>query len=170
MEVISRFFDLCLFRASPSDIPASTWLLKVTLLSYFVLSVVVNQLDNTWSASIFISLADIVVMMMAVSLLVSFRGFQARYTQVLTALAGSACCITVVGSPIIWWFFQIEAEQQGASFVLLMMFALLIWSLMVIAQIFRQSLEITSGVSMMVTITYMMVTVAVTGLVKSGVA
>ncbi|PHS22340.1 MAG: hypothetical protein COA83_11930 [Methylophaga sp.] len=169
MEIISRFIDLCLFRASPSDVPASAWLLKITLLSYFVLSLIVNKLDNTWNTSFFVSLADIAVMVIIVGLLLTFRGFQSRYTQVIIALAGAGCCMAIIGFPIIWWFFQIEPEQQTASFALLMMVVLLIWSLMVMAQIFRHSLEVKSATAMLITIAYIMITLVVTGLVMSGV-
>ena len=170
MEIISRFIDLCLFRASPSDIPTSRWLMKVVLLLYFILGVIVNQLDMNWTESLWVSAADVFVMLIVVGLLLSFRGFQARYVQVITALAGAGCCMTIAGFPIIWWFYQIEPEQQATSLALLLMVALLLWGLMVVAQIFRESLEIKSGIAMMVTISYILLTIVVTGLIMSGVA
>jgi hypothetical protein len=170
MEIISRFIDLCLFKGSVSDIPVSPWLMKMTLLVYFILGVMVNQLDASWKISLLVSLADVFVMLIAVILLLNFRGFQARYIQVVTALAGAGCCMTIVGFPIIWWFYQIDPEQQAASFTLLLMVALLIWGLMVVAQIFRESLDIKSGTATMITIAYILLSIVVTGLIMSGVA
>ena len=168
MEIISRFIDLCLFRASPSDLPVSQSLLKITLLSYFALGVIINQLDATWLTSFFVSLADVFIMIMAAYLLLNYRGLQARYTQTLTALAGTGCCISIIGLPILWQFYQLEPEQQAVSFLFLLLVVLLLWSLMITAQIFRNSLGVKPGMAMMLTIMYIIVSMVVTGLIMSG--
>jgi hypothetical protein len=170
MEIILRFIDLCLFRASPSDLPASYNVLKITLLSYFVLAVIVNQLDTTWNISFIISLADVLLMVIIAYLLLNYRGLQSRYTQTVTALAGAGCCMLIVGFPILWWFFQIDSEQQEVSFAMLLMVALLLWSLMITAQIFRQSLEIKAGTATLITLAYVTVSIMITGLIMSGAA
>jgi len=170
MNIASRFIDICLFKAGPSDLPASQSLLKITLLVYLLLAIVINQIDSEWNISLFISLADILFLMVIVAILLKFRGYQSRYIQTLTALAGTGSCIALIGVPIIWWFYQIEAEQQATSIAMLLMVALMFWSLMVMAHIFRQSLEIKAGTAAMLTITYTVVALLVTGLVMSGVA
>jgi hypothetical protein len=169
MKIFSRFIDLCLFRASPSDIPASQQLMKVTLVIYFILTVIVNQLDVSWNTSLLISLADILVMIIFVSLLLNFRNLKVRYVQVITALAGSGCVMTIVAFPVMWWFYQTDPEQQATSFAM-MMIALLIWGLMVVAQIFRHALDVSSGTATIITIVYISISILVTGLVMSGVA
>jgi hypothetical protein len=170
MEIISRFIDLCLFRANPSDLPASPSLLKITLLSYFTLGVIINQLDATWLTSLFVSLADVLIMVMVAYLLLNYRGFQARYTQTLTALAGTGCCISIIGFPILWQFYQLDSEKQAVSFLLLLLVALLLWSLMITAQIFRYSLDVKPGTATMITIIYIIISMVVTGLIMSGAA
>ncbi len=170
MEIISRFIDLCLFRASPSDLPVSHNLLKITLFSYFVLAVIVNQLDTTWNISFIVSLADVLLMVVITYLLLNYRGLQSRYTQTVTALAGTGCCMSIVGFPILWWFFQIDPEKQAVSFAMLLMVALLLWSLMITAQIFRHSLEIKAGTATLITLAYITVSIVITGLIMSGAA
>jgi len=170
MKILQRFIDLCLFKAGPADLPASHALMKITLLVYFILGIAVNSLDSDLNTSLFVSLADVVVMMIATALLLKFRGYQTRYIQTLTAMAGTGSCIALIGFPIIWWFYQIDAEQQATSLAMLLMVALMFWSLMVMAHIFRQSLDIKAGTAAMLTISYTVVTLLVTGLVMSGVA
>ena len=170
MEIISRFIDLCLFRASPSDLPTSPSLLKITLFSYFVLAVIVGQLGSSWNVSFFASLADVLLMIATASLLLNYRSFQTRYTQTVTALAGAGCCISIIGFPILWWFYQIDPDQQVTSFALLLVVALLLWSLMITAQIFRESLEIKAGTATLITIIYAVVSMVITGLIMSGAA
>ncbi len=170
MKIFSRFIDLCLFRASPSDIPASQQLMKVTLVIYFILMVIVNQLDVSWNTSLLISLADILVMIIFVRILLNFRNLKVRYVQVVTALAGSGCVMTIVAFPIMWWFYQTDPDQQATSIAMMMMIALLIWGLMVVAQIFRHALDVRSGTATIITIVYISISILVTGLVMSGVA
>jgi len=50
------------------------------------------------------------------------------------------------------------------------MIALMFWSLMVTAHIFRQSLAIKASTAAMLTIAYTVIALLVTGLVMSGVA
>jgi len=170
MNASLRFIDLCLFKAGPSDLPISQSLLKITLLIYLVISIVINQIDSDLNMSFFVSLTDVLFLMISTMLLLKFRGFQSRYVQTLTALAGSGSCIAFIGLPIIWWFYQIEPEQQATSYVMLLMIALMFWSLMVMAHIFRQSLEIKAGTAAMLTIVYTIIALLITGLVMSGVA
>jgi len=170
MNIALRFVDLCLFKAGPSDLPASQSLLKITLLIYLLMSIMVNQLDSDLNTSLFISLADVLFIMVATGALLKIRGYQARYTQTLTALAGTGICIALLGFPIIWWFYQVPAEQQATSLAMLLMIALMFWSLMVTAHIFRQSLAIKASTAAMLTIAYTVIALLVTGLVMSGVA
>lgn len=170
MEIISRFIDMCFFRAAPSDVPASPSLLTITLLSYFVLSVLINLLDLAWGVGILVSFIDVLIMLVVVKLLLQFRGFQSRYQQTITALAGTGVCMSIVAYPVMWRFYQLEPEQQATSFSMLLMVAVLLWSLMIMAQILRQSLEVRAGTAMMITIAYIAITIVVTGLVMSGVA
>lgn len=170
MNIALRFVDLCLFKAGPSDVPASQSLLKISLLVYLILGIAINRLDNDWSTSLFVSLAEVLLMLSVTGLLLKFRGYPARYNQTITALAGTGSFITIVGFPVIWWFYQIEPEQQATSYVMLLMVALMFWSLMVTAHIFRQSLDIKAGTAAVLTVIYTMITLLLTGLVMSGVA
>jgi len=142
----------------------------MSLFIYLVLSVAINRLDSDLNTSLFVSLAEVFLMMAVTGLLLKFRGHQSRYNQTLTALAGTGSLIAIVGFPVIWWFFQIEPEQQAMSYAMLLMVVLMFWSLMVTAHIFRQSLDIKPGTAAMLTIAYTVVTLLVTGLVMSGVA
>jgi len=170
MNIAAQFINVCLFKSGPSDLPASQSLLRIMLLVYLILGIIVNRLDSDWNTSLFVSVVDVLVLMVVAGLLLKFRGFEARYTQTVTALAGTGSCIAIIGFPIIWWFYQIEAEQQATSYAMLLMVTLMFWSLMITAHIFRQSLEIKAGTAAMLTIAYTVVALLVTGLVMSGVA
>ena len=169
MNIISQYIDLCLFKASPAELPASDSLLKLTLLVYFLTGVALSYIDNSWIISIFTSLADMLFMMIAVALLLKFRGFQTRYQQSLSALAGTGVCIGIVGTPIMIWFNRINEAEQATSLAMIFVLALMFWSLMVTAHIFRQTLEIKPSSASILTVAYTLMSILISGLTMSGV-
>lgn len=170
MIIAQRFFDICLFKAGPADVPASHLLLKITLLLYFVVGVVISRIDNDWDVSLFTSLTDMLVMIIAVWLFLQLRGFKARYQQTVIAMAGAGSCLGILGIPVMFLFHQTNEQQQLTSFTMLLMIALMFWSLMVTAHIFRQALEIKPGMAAVLTIAYTIVSLLIVGLAISGVA
>jgi len=170
MNNILRYIDLCRLKAGPADMPASAMLLKATLLAYLFLGMVISHVDNDWHVSIISSLADTLFMIVAIGLVLHFKGLSARYQQTLIALAGAGIILDLIGLPLIFWLNQIDELEQGSSVALLLMIALMFWSLMVTAHIFRQALDIKSGSAAMITILYTAMSLVVLGLTLSGVA
>jgi hypothetical protein len=132
--------------------------------------VIVSRLDSAWDVSLFTSLADVLVMMVFIWLILSFRGLQKRYKQTLTAMAGVGSCIGIVGIPIVMLFNQVSEQERLSNYTMLLMIAVMFWSLMVTAHIFRFALEIKPGMAAMLTLAYTILSLIVVALVISGVA
>ena len=170
MNIALRFFDICLFKAGPADVPSSHWLLKLTLLVYFILGVIVSRLDSAWDVSLFTSLTDVLVMMIFIWLILTFRGLQARYKQTLTAMAGAGSCIGIIGIPVVMLFNQVGEQERLSNYSMLLMIAVMFWSLMVTAHIFRTALDIKPGMATILTLAYTILSLIAVGLAISGVA
>lgn len=170
MNIILRYIDLCRLKAGPADMPASNKLLKLTLLVYFLLGVIISRIDSTWNVSVISSLADTLFMIAAIGVVLHLKGLAARYQQTLMALAGAGIILDLIGLPLMLWLNQIDKLEQGTSVALLLMIALMFWSLMIIAHIFRQALDIKAGSAAMITIIYTAMSIVVLGLTLSGVA
>lgn len=170
MNIILRYIDLCRLKAGPADMPASSMLLKSTLFAYFLLGIVISRIDSAWDVSIISSLADTLFMSVAIGVMLHLKGLNTRYQQTLIALAGGGIILDLIGLPLMIWLNQIDKLEQGTSVALLLMIALMFWSLMVIAHIFRQALDIKAGSAAMITIIYTAMSLVVLGLTLSGVA
>jgi hypothetical protein len=170
MNIILLYFDLCRLKAGPADMPASDKLLKSTLLAYFLLGIVISRIDSAWDVSIISSLADTLFMMAAIGIMLHLKGLSTRYQQTVMALAGAGIILDLIGLPLMLWLNNIDKLEQGTSIALLLMIALMFWSLMVIAHIFRQALDIKAGSAAMITIIYTAMSLVVLGLTLSGVA
>jgi hypothetical protein len=170
MNIILRYIDLCRLKAGPADMPASSMLLKSTLFAYFLLGIIISRIDSAWDVSIISSLADTLFMIAAIGVMLHLKGLNTRYQQTLIALAGAGIILNLIGLPLMIWLNQIDKLEQGTSVALLLMIALMFWSLMVIAHIFRQALDIKAGSAAMITIIYTAMSLVVLGLTLSGVA
>ncbi len=170
MNIVRSYIDLCLFKASPADLPVSQWLLRLTLLAYFIIGTGIGLIDSPMKISVASSLADTVMMMAALWLMLNFRGMLNRYQQSLTALAGAGCCIGIVGIPVMLLFNQVNTKDQMTSYVMLLMIALMFWSLMVTAHILRDSLDIKPGTAAVLTVIYTVLSLLAVALANSGVA
>ena len=170
MNIILRYIDLCRFKAGPADIPSSNTLLQTTLLVYFLLGIAISRIDSGWSASVMTSLTETLFMVAFIGILLHFKGFQSRYKQTLTALAGAGIILNLVGFPLMIWLNQTDKLDQASSVAMLFIIALMFWSLMVIAHIFRQAINIKAGTAAMLTVVYTILSLLVLGLTLSGVA
>jgi hypothetical protein len=172
MIILLRFIDICIFKAGPADIPASGWLMKLSILCYFVISLLVNTFEHGLLANFLASVVEITFVLLAVKVLLQFRGLANRYLQTVTAIAGTSCCIGIVALPIlgIFHFFAGAEDVRVTVLSVWLMILLTIWSLAVTSHIFEQSLAIKKGTAMVITIAYAIILIMVIRFVIIGVA
>lgn len=170
MILLQRFFQICLFKAGPADLPASHWFLKLVCLIYFGIGVLVSHIDHDWLTSLAASLSDTLLLLAVCGLLLYLRRLHGRFLQTATAMAGTGAIMGLLGLPIFWLYRQVEAQGQVTSLVLLLVLILMFWSLFVTAHIFRHALEIRPGMAAIATVAYTILSVVLVGLTISGMA
>lgn len=170
MTIILRLIDICLFRAGPEDVPARTGLLQMALLAYLLVGVAINLLDTSWTLSLTVSIADLIILLAFIWLLL--RGYQhlPRLNQTLTALTGCSVLLGILVMPFLAVFYQYEETESMASVLLLLLMAMMLWSLMVTAHILRRALDCSAPVAVGWTVLYVIVSIIGSGLVMSAVA
>ncbi len=169
-KVIQRFLQICLFQASPADIPASSKLVNFSIVSYFLVGVLVSHIDHNWIISLVASLADSMMLIIAIKLLLGIRGLSNRFEQTVTAMAGAGAIIGLLSWPVFSVFRVVEPHSQLTSIILLLVLIIIFWSLFVVAHIFRYALDIRPGLAAVITMTYTIISLIVVGLTISGVA
>lgn len=170
MKVILRFIDICLFRSGPDSLPANYQLMQLILLTYFIVSVAVNQIDMSLRISLWIGLTDLIVLMAFLYVLLRLNNFLPRYQQTLMAMAGAGSLLGLLAMPLLWAFHQYAEQSDKANFILLALMLLMLWSLMVTAHIIRRSIETSAPKAVALTILYIFLAIIINGLVMSGVA
>lgn len=170
MAFILRLIDICLFRAGPEDLPATSGWLQWSLFAYLLVGVAINLLDTSWALSLTVSIADLIILLAFVWLLL--RGYQhlPRLNQTLLALTGCGVLLGIVVMPFLAMFYQYNETEPMANVLLLVMMVLMLWSLMVTAHILRRSLDCSAPISVVWTVLYVITSIIGSGLAMSGVA
>ncbi len=162
LEIIRAFVDICLFRRGPQDLPASGFLLYLTLGAYAGSNFLLALGTYTPAAAAMASLADTALLAALTLSLLYLHGRAARVRQTLAALAGTGTVLAVLALPPIYWF-TVQAAQGELSFPSLVVLALVVWSLAVIAHIIRHALGTRLIVGLVVAMMFYWIAASVQG-------
>jgi hypothetical protein len=157
MQVIKVFWDICALKAAPQDLPASSFLLGLVLLAYFLTGAIVATLQWPLSQAILAAFLDTLFLTSLSRVVLWARMLSGRYVQTLTALAGSGAVMTLVALPIVFW--QKLVGVTDASIPTLPSWLLMIWmvwNVLVVGHILRHALStlLALGVGLAVAYAY----------------
>jgi len=143
------FFDICLLRAKPQDVPASNTLLLLTMLVAIITGVpaIIGSVGGLASA-LMIGLMDVALILVLLRVFLTLAGLSPRLLQTATAIFGSGVIINLLSIPV-QVLLDTSTGYSVAQFVgALFYFALLVWSLAIMGHILRHSfkLQLSSGV------------------------
>lgn len=158
--LLNQFWNICLLRSGPQDLPASYPLLKFALLAYIVSGLLfllsgISELGTT--QALLLVLIDVVLLVGLSYLILRFLGLLARFTQTLTALAGVGTILQVIALPLGWWFLQAGETAEPNPFPALLWMLLLIWSLAVTGHILRHAFSVSFPFGVMYALGYMLI-------------
>ncbi len=150
--LLTLFFNLCLLRAKPQDLPASWLLLGAALGAYFLTGWMIALTEQSVGYSLLAALADSAVLALLTHTVLLLRKRPGRLPQTLAALAGTGAVIQLIAWPLL------------ASPVLLI--PLLIWSLTINAHILRHTLEIALGLAILTSLGFLLMSATVALLIS----
>lgn len=146
LTLVRFFFDLCLLRAKPQDLPASDFLLGVTLSCYTLIGIATSTAVLPLQQAVLSSLLSALLLAILTHTTLMLRGFAGRLNQTLSALAGSGSLLGL----IVW---PLTASQAP----LLLVAAMVIWSLAVTAHILRHALSMSFSAGIAISVGYLLV-------------
>jgi hypothetical protein len=165
LPLVRIWFDICLWRAAPQDLPASGFLLALSVGCYALVSMLVSLGSSGLTGAVQLALLDLGLLAVFVLSLLYLQDKTARINQTLSALAGTGSLLGVFALPLVWW---VQAEQQSAQPpVLLTLFwlMLLVWNLLVMAHIIRHALSSSFPVGLGASLLYVLLSMQVIGAV-----
>lgn len=142
IQLVTFFWGLCMLKTAPQDLPASPFLLGLTLLAYFVMSMLVSVLQWPIPQAVLTALLDTLLLTILCYALLWARLFGGRFLQTLTALAGSGALLGMIAVPLILWQKQAGAPANGiAGLPSLLLLIWTAWNVVVVGHILRHALS-----------------------------
>lgn len=135
------FFDICLFRKAPQDVPSSMALLKLCLLAYAGSGLLVLLVTTPAPVALLQILLDTVLLSGLLYLGLGLRRHPKRFEQTLSALTGTGGLMGLLALPLTVWLAR-QGQGDAAALPSMLLLLLIVWSTAVMAHILRHAFEI----------------------------
>lgn len=153
--LIFRFFDICILRAGPQDLPSSLFLLRLVVVLSTVVGVFLNLPTEGFSQSLVIALFNVVFLTAFLYVGLKLRNQLPRFRQSLIAMMGTNIIIGLVMMPFMFTLVGAKLDGESSPVALQMFLLLLVWDISVFAHIIRHSFGIRFGYGFVVSLGYL---------------
>lgn len=163
-QLLKVFMDICRLRAGPQHLPASRFLLLLTLLTHALLGLVFALFTLPPVQSLLAALLGTVLLLGVVQGLLLVHRKPQRLQQTATALAGCEIVLGLLALPLTAWFYAVEGDSARAVPSLLSL-VVIVWSVVVTVHILRHALEVNQGIALLFALGYTFLAYSMMGLV-----
>lgn len=168
LSLIQFFFELCLLRRTPQDLPASSALLGVAFLADLLIGVMLaSAVGIAPGEGLAQTLVDSVLMLALLHTALSLTRHQPRFVQSATALLATSALLSLVAAvplSILLPHDGGDAPESAALFFL----ALVAWSILVMGHIVRHTFDLRLGQGVAIAVIYHFVAYALLGGLFAG--
>ena len=142
---------------------AATWTVATVLL-YMAVGIPLSLIGLPLPTALLQVVVDAGLLLGFCYLVLSWRGLNHRIPQTLTALAGTGIVFTVLALPAMVSLDALQKQGGDARVPSLLLLVLIVWNLVVIAQVMRQALEARLAVGVALALGYMGLSMAIMSL------
>ncbi len=153
------FLKICLFKIKPQDIPVSSSLLAMTIVTYAIVTMFLLLVRETVAQAIMMTLLEVSILFGFIYILLRLVKKPERSLQTLSALYGTGTILSLIVLPL--YFIISMYDQQPVnpnvifSLLQFLLISLTIWNITVMSYIMRHSFEAGVFTSVMLAISYM---------------
>lgn len=139
--LFKAFFDICLFRKRPQDLPVARELFWLTIVLYALASSVLSFPTQSVFHALLTGLIEVLMLLLITWLFLFLRSVPERWLQTSTALAGTGLIFSLLAVPLFYWrvFATNGAGMQTLTGMLVLM--LIFWNIAVMAHILKNALS-----------------------------
>lgn len=154
---IKSFFNLCLLRANPQDLPSSNRLLGVALAAHLAANLLTGLGETGLENALIAGVMDTLLLVALTHTGLMVRDLRQRTRQTLTALAGSGALLAVLA----WVVVTAAGTVTAQAWVVWLPF--LFWFLAVYGHILRHAFNTSVGFGLLLATGYVLLSLLVTG-------
>lgn len=151
--ILKIYFDICLFRLKPQDIPYSVFLFRATLLANIVIGFGVSSILFSFQKSLLLVSLDLFLSLTFFYLLVMMFKVRDRFIQTMSALLGTDLLFNIFLIPIVLLVLDDKDNNVLGSAAILWSFVYY-WRIFIVASIIKHSFNLHFGLSFIFAIGY----------------
>lgn len=152
--LIRAWFNICLLRRGPQDLPASGFLLGVSLCCYGLVSVLVSSQSYTFSMALLLTVVDLGLLVVFAWSLLYLQRKAERLNQTLSALAGTGSLMGLIALPLLLTIGPDATSEPVPASLLSLWLLLLLWNLFIMAHIIRHALSSSFAIGFGISLLY----------------
>jgi hypothetical protein len=137
------FWQICLFRRGPQDVPQSHVLLALGLAANILLGGIAQLTVPNQDGLLILTLIDAVAVALFLYGALAWRGLTARFIKAYSAINGAGFIITLIALPVSAWLAVYSDGDPDAAVPLSLLLVVRMWSIAVFCHILRETLEIS---------------------------
>ena len=154
-DIARTLFRICIFKASPQDLPATYNCFLVTVIASVATNLAIDILMSEWKKTLIISILQVIVFTLTIRGILQFKNVAKRWVQTVSALLGTSSIIRLAGTPALYMFAPQSHPTDGATLTfegLLIGAVLGVWSLAVMTTILKEAMEVSTLTSFFIAI------------------
>ncbi|MCF6354579.1 MAG: hypothetical protein L3J26_05665 [Candidatus Polarisedimenticolaceae bacterium] len=162
--LFNYFFELCLLRVKPQDLPASGALLGLVILANITVGVLAfGGFYGGVTRALMAGVVESLFFLTALGLLLYCKRLLSRFTQSATALLGSSTLLAIILIPLYSMGGGTADHTAMAVVADLGALLLLVWSLTIMGHILHHTLEIPFGHGVLLGMIYFLISSLLVG-------
>ena len=135
-ELLRLFFNICLLKKGPQDIPGSNTVLSLVMPVYVIINFLILILASDISIALLQVTTESILILTLSWIILFFFKKSPRYSQTVCALVGTDAVISFFALPVMSILLG-----QGSQFAFFALIVLMIWHWAVTGHIFRMALD-----------------------------
>ena len=156
--LFKAFFNICLLRTGPQDLPKSYDLLAVCIVVYTIVNFVLALYAASLLDAILASIIETMLVALITIGIVRLNHHPERWLQTLMALSGTGFIIGLIALPLFYGGALAQNDQLLQAIILFIYVLLIIWNVLVMAHILRHAMDTTFGFGIVFALTYIFIT------------
>ena len=154
LSILKAFWDICLLRLGPQDLPASPLLAGMAAAAYVVVGWLLGLAQLPAGQALLGTLLDTLLLAVLARIVLWVRDRGPRFLQTFAALAGSGAVLGLLILPFLLWG-RGGPEAGPGPLLPLLLLAWTVWGLVVMAHVLRHALDTRFVVGMGLSLVYL---------------
>lgn len=160
LRLILAFIDIAVHRRGPEHLPASGFLLGLTLAAYLAVGLTVLQTSEASGSMILYLLFDTMVSLAFVWAVLQTFNRRPRFMQTASAMYGTDALLSTVGLPLLSWSRALRPEAGEITVPDVLLLVLFCWSVDVSGFVLSRALDRPYVVGLAIMIGYVLLSIS----------